>query len=202
MQGETIITEQDLQTRFQGERDLVTCAPYRVGDKIVRCGSCRAIVKSEFVTSNYCPLCGHSPFSPGVVSTSHASTILERRSRKLKPFLLLLILSAAMSLIPFAFPEVAGFLCEAAFGIGIWGGMVCAGIIGVVVAIILYNNRTVRRWWQTSAPGVCLIVIPSVSPYAVLAATWAVMVVVSIFVAIAIVVAVVALIGAIISGLD
>ena len=42
MRNEMTITRADLENRFYGERDLVSCAPYQVGDRVVRCGSCHA----------------------------------------------------------------------------------------------------------------------------------------------------------------
>lgn len=68
MNHELVITEGDLRTRFNNERDMVTLSPYRVGDRVVRCSSCRTIVKSEFVSGG-CPICGHSPFLPAPVNT-------------------------------------------------------------------------------------------------------------------------------------
>ena len=80
MNHELVITEGDLRTRFNNERDMVTLSPYRVGDRVVRCSSCRTIVKSEFVFGG-CPICGHSPFLPAPVNTRTVGTsAIETRS--------------------------------------------------------------------------------------------------------------------------
>lgn len=183
MDYEQIITESDLRTRFNNERDMVTLSPYRVGDRVVRCSSCRTIVKSEFISGG-CPICGHSPFLPAPVSTRAVGTsAIETRS--LTPLLWLLLLSAAVSLLPFAFPSMAEFLYEATFGIGFCYSMLCVGAVGVVAALITYNNSNGRRMWRNADGGFLLLLIPAGTPYLLLAAIWAVIFVLSIIIAIA-----------------
>lgn len=182
MNHELVITEDDLRTRFNNERDMVTLSPYRVGDCVVRCSSCRTIVKSEFVSSG-CPICGHYPFLPAPVNTRVVGTSAIG-TKSLTVFFLLLFLSAAFSLLPFAFPSMAEFLYEASFGIGLCYSMLGVGVVSVVAALITYNNSKGRRMWQNTNGGVLLLLIPVGTPYLLLAAIWAVIFVISIIIVI------------------
>ena len=183
MNYELVITEGDLRTRFNNERDMVTLSPYRVGDRVVRCSSCRTIVKSEFVSGG-CPICGHSPFLPAPVNTMVVETSATEK-RSLTAFFWLLLLSAAFSLLPFVFPSMAEFLYEATFGIGLCYSMLGVGVVSVATALITYNNGKGRRMWQNTDGGVLLLLIPIGTPYLLLAAIWAVIFVISIIIAIA-----------------
>lgn len=165
-----------MQTRFQGERDLITYAPYRVGDRVVRCGTCRAVIKTEFV-SNSCPLCRHTPFLPSPVTSPQKSVIISENTRSLTTFLWLLLLSVLAAYIPLSFPGISDFLCEASFGIELEQVLLCVGLIGLATAIGLYCNSNCRRMWQTSSNGTLLVLVPASSPYLVLAAMWAIIVI-------------------------
>lgn len=183
MNHELVITESDMRTRFNNERDMVTLSPYRVGDRVVRCSSCRTIVKSEFA-SRGCPICGHSPFLPAPINTSDVrTTAIETRS--LTTFLWLLLLSAMVSLLPFAFPSMTEFLYEATFGIELCYSMLCVGAVSLIAALITYNNSNGRRRWQNADGGGLLLLIPVGTPYLLLAAIWAVILVISIIIVIA-----------------
>lgn len=192
MQEELIITEADLASRFRGERDLITYAPYRVGDRVVRCGSCRAVIKSEFVTDR-CPLCSSTPFRPAPVnfpasamaSSPARNVITAEPGRSLSTFLWLLLLSVAVAYIPFAFPEAADFLYNAAFGMA-WGPMlISVGAISLLAAVILFFHEDTRSLWQNSDFGGWLLLGPIAAPYCVLAAVWAVVIAISLAIGLA-----------------
>lgn len=180
---ELVITDQDLKTRFHNERDLVTLSPYRAGDRVVRCLSCRSIVKSEFVTGR-CPICGHSPFLPAPVN------VIETRS--LTSFLWLLLLSGAAALIPFAFPGMADFICEAAFGTGFYCSMIYVGTAGFIAVLVTYYNQKFRRMWQLESRGGLLILIPAGAPYLILGAVWATIFIISMIIVIACIIGIIA----------
>lgn len=183
MNHELVITDSDLRTRFNNERDMVTLSPYRVGNRVVRCSSCRTIVKSEFVSGG-CPICGHSPFLPAPVNTrTNGSSAIETRS--LTTFLWLLLLSAMAALIPFAFPAMSDFIYEATFGIGFYYSMICVGAVSLIAALITYNNQKGRRMWQNADGGGLLLFIPVGTPYLILGAIWIAIFVISIIIAIA-----------------
>lgn len=183
MNHELVITENELRTRFHNERDMVTLSPYRVGDRVVRCSSCRTIVKSEFISGG-CPICGHSPFLPASVDTRSVVTTGDG-SRSLTAFLWLLLLSATAALLPYAFPDMTEFIYEATFEIGFYNSMVCVIVVSVIAAVITYNNRKGRRMWLDSDGGALLLLIPVGAPYLVLAVIWAVVFIISIIIAIA-----------------
>jgi hypothetical protein len=169
MRNEMVITEADLNSRFQGERDLITYAPYRVGDRVVRCGACRAVIKSEFVTRNTCPLCGRTPFSPTPVVPPPEGT---GNTGRVAGFAWWLLLAVAAAYIPFAFPKAAAFLFEAAFGIGPAHTLLCVGVIALVAAAVVFFHKGCRRLWQTSRSGALLVFVPVTAPYCVLATVW------------------------------
>lgn len=183
MNHELIITENDLRTRFNNERDMVTLSPYRVGDRVVRCSSCRAIVKSEFV-SGRCPICGHSPFLSAPVETRE-TVFSAPETRSLTTFLWLLLLSAAVSLVPFAFPSMAEFIHEATFEVGFPYSLVYVGTASIIAAIAIYNNHETRRVWQHAGRGGLLLLIPAGAPYLILGAVWAAIFVLAVIVTIA-----------------
>lgn len=185
MRGEMIITEADLASRFQGERDLVTYSPYRVGDRVVRCSGCRAVIKSEYISNNHCPLCGRTPFLPAPVNTAQTNVITSGNIRTLTTFLWMLLLSVLAAFIPFAFPSATSFLYEASFGIGLGPLLISIGVISLVAATILYFNRSTRRLWQSSGWGGFLVLVPVSVPYLVLAALWLVVFVLAIVAVIA-----------------
>ena len=176
MREEMVLTEQDLQTRFFEERDLITYSLYQVGDRVVRCATCRAVVKSEYV-SDACPLCGHSPFLPtrvenvpAVQPTGHTTVSPEQ---SFSDFLILLLISSFLSLAPFLFPEASEFLYEAAFYIGDGVTIAIAWLISILSVLILYFSQKSRQIWQTSSWGYLLPFFPIVAPYISLLAIYA-----------------------------
>jgi len=185
MHGELIITKAYLESRFQGERDLITYSPYRVGDRVVRCGACRAVIKSEYISNNRCPLCGRTPFLPAPVNPIQQGTITSGNIRSLTTFLWLLIFSAIATYLPFAFPGVSGFLYEASFGMDLRPLLISIGAISLTAAIILYFNRNTRRLWQSSGWGALLVLGPVSAPYLVLAVLWVLVFTIALAVAIA-----------------
>lgn len=198
MRGEMIITEEILRAKFAGERDLITYAPYRCGDRIVRCAACRAIIKTEFV-SDRCPLCGSTPFRTAPVdydarrtpasasrtalanpsgqrTARRIDTSAQRRNaerRGLTLFFWLLLFSAFAAYIPFLFPDSVVFLrevAEVAFGIKVDILLIALGVISGLAATVLFFNRKTRKLWQRSKWGFLLVLVPMCAPYAVLAA--------------------------------
>lgn len=178
MYGELVITKEIMAARFEGERDLVTYAPYRVGDRVIRCGTCRAVIKSEFV-SDGCPLCGRTPFLSAPVDSERRSTITSN-IRSLTAFLWLLFLSILAAYIPFAFPEVAAFIYMAAFDIAPKTILICVGTISLITALVLYNNDNCRRLWQRSDCGCLLVFVPFSAPYLILAIIWLALIVIAV----------------------
>lgn len=171
MRGEMIITEADYASRFQGERDLITCSPYCVGDRIVRCGTCRAIIKSEFVTEAGCPLCGSTPFVPATVIPPQRA-VPSGYARSLRSFLWLLLLSAALAYLPFVLPGAERSLKVLFLGMESWGRQVYVGLVGLAAAGVLYFRRDARRMWQRSKWGGLLALGPMLAPYILLGAVW------------------------------
>lgn len=173
MRGEMIITETDLVSRFRGERDLITYAPYQVGDRVVRCSHCKAVVKSEFV-NHCCPLCSCTPFTPAPVDPAQQRIIPSHTVRSLTTFFWILLLSVVATYIPFAFPGAVVFLDEASLGIGLSTLLISIGVISLITATVLYFNKSTRRFWQDSGWGCFLALAPVSAPYLVLASLWAV----------------------------
>lgn len=174
MYGELVITEEIMAERFEGEHDLVTYAPYHVGDRVVRCGACRAVIKSEFI-SNGCPLCGCTPFLSAPVDPDRQSAITPS-TRSPTTFLWLLFFSILAAYIPFAFPKASDFIYMAAFDIAPNTILICIGIISLIAAVVLYHNETCRRLWQWSNCGGLLVFVPFSAPYLVLAIIWLAMI--------------------------
>lgn len=181
MRGELVITESILRDRFQGERDLVTYELYRVGDHIVRCGNCHAVVKTEFVVSG-CPLCGSSPFNPSPVLQAPAVVPVQSTWRSQTSFMWLLILSSMLALLPFAFPGAADFLYKATFEMDTGLGLLLIGCISFVAAMIVYYNQRSRAAWQRSEYGGFLLLVPVTAPYLALAVIWLILFVFSVLV--------------------
>lgn len=201
MQNELIITEREMNSRFQGERDLVTYAPYHIGDRVVRCGRCHSIVKSEYAQDG-CPLCGHTPFFPvpivrgqessstAVVSTRHYAY------RSKKQYLLFLLLSACAALIPFLSSELTFYIYEATYGLNTEWAFALFGAVSFGVALYLYLNKKYIAIWQRKDTGYLLVFAPVLSPYIVLAGIWLAILVLSIiFYGIAIVICIGIFIG-------
>lgn len=173
MRNEMTITRADLENRFCGERDLVSCAPYQVGDRVVRCGSCHAVVKTNFIINNCCPLCSHSPFIPIPVQPVQEQ-LTENGS--LKVFFWLLIGSAGFAVLPLLFPAAFFFLQEAAFGVPApyLFAFFCAS--SLISAFLLYADQDNQRIWQNGGGGL-FILIPAAVPYLILTAVWCVLLV-------------------------
>jgi hypothetical protein len=166
MNHEQVITEADLRTRFRNERDVVTLSPYHVGDRVVRCSSCRTIIKSEFV-SDGCPICGHAPFIPAPVDIKFT----EENQRSPSSFFWRLLLSAAAAWLPFAFSNLSELIGKATSRFGIHNSMLYVGVVGLIAALITYCNRQGRRTWMNGG-GDSLLLIPVLAPYLLLAAIW------------------------------
>lgn len=168
MREEMIITEADLASRFQGERDLITYSLYRVGDRVVRCSGCRAVIKSEYVSDNRCPLCGCTPFLPAPVNPTQQGVIHSGNIRSLTAFLWSLLISAIAAYIPFAFSGENDFLYKASFGMGLVPMLIFIGGTSLISAITLYFSRSMRSLWQKSEWGGFLALMPMSAPYFVL----------------------------------
>ena len=171
MRNEMTITRVDLENRFSGERDLVSYSPYQVGDRIVRCGSCHAVVKINFITNNCCPLCSHSPFIPIPVQPVQEQPM---EVGSLRTFFWLLIGSAGFSALPLLFPAAFFFLQEAAFGVPAPYLFAFFCVSSLIAAFLLYADQDNRRIWQNGEGGL-FILIPAAAPYLVLAAVWCVL---------------------------
>lgn len=210
MKGEMVITEADMRTRFEGERDLITYAPYQVGDRIVRCNHCKSIIKTEFVTSNQCPLCGYpsfslsaqplpaTPTSPPVSYAGETTTTSRRRSQIV--YLWLLICSSVLALLPYCFADFRNLIDEATFNIGIGNAVLVTIVISTVAVLILYFNSHIREHWRRSGSGCLLPLIPFSAFYSVLAAIWLIIFILEVLVAIVAIAFVIGIICAILGG--
>ncbi len=220
----TVLTERELQTRFLGERDAVTLDPYRVGDRVVRCASCKRVVKAEFA-ANGCPLCGTTPFVPAPVErtpgravparaaapartvparqarAAPAAHIAPRRSRPMALFLWLLLLSAAAAALPYAIPDAAAFLVAATFETDSETSLYAILTASIIAAIITYNCRGARQHWRCADSGPWLLLIPICTPYLILAGIWAVLFVLKLLLAVIGVVVVFSMLVGVIAGL-
>lgn len=174
MTGEYTITQQTYETNFRGEHDALTHQAYAVGDVVVRCGSCRRVIKAEFV-DGCCPLCGSAPFTSAPVIVQRVSIrtpTYPHRSENL--FYWLVSLSTVFSIIPLFFEGASQFLSECMFGL-CWDWVyflifAAAGIAGLVLALC----PTTQRFWVRNRWGPVLLAIPPVTPYAILTCIWAV----------------------------
>lgn len=169
MRGEYILTAEDLRTRFQGERDLITYSPYRVGDRVVRCGSCGRVIKAEFVAGNTCPLCSAS-FRAIPVIPRQAAPVRAARTRSLKTYLWLLILFAVLSFLPYASPEACYDLQELGFGASLEAMLIYNGTAAGIAALLLYRNQTCRTAWRSKPAGWLLALLPGFAPVGLLLA--------------------------------
>lgn len=191
---ETILTENDLRTWLRGERDSVGYEPYRVGDRLVRCGYCRMLVKAEYVSDgNRCPLCGHAPFltaqtvqrpaaqfpprptaqaaqRPTTRPVQQPAAVTARRG--LGAFLLLLMLSTAASSLPLQLDVVQIFMQRIAgtLNFPIWWFWAYTGVVSVITMLVVYNSYTCRSHWQYTGPGVLLVLLPFAMPYLIILA--------------------------------
>lgn len=172
MLNEWTITEQDMRTRFSGERDLILYEPYQVGDRVVRCGHCCAVIKTTYVT-NTCPLCGDAPFRPVPVVPVRPVEVSDEGHRKRSTFMWLLILSVAMSLVPLFFIE-SDFLYRASFNNEIEVSLLTVAGISIITALLLYNCSETQKIWKNAEYGCVLPLLPVVAPYLIVAAIWAV----------------------------
>ena len=170
MRYEMTITQADLENHFRGERDLVSYSPYQVGDKVVRCGSCHAVVNTNFITNKCCPLCG-ARFVPASVQSAREQPV---EVGSLKTFFWLLIGSAGFAMFPLLFPTAFFFLQEAAFGVSAsyLFAFFCAS--SLIAAFLLYADQDNQRIWRNGGGGL-LILIPAAAPYLILTAVWCVL---------------------------
>lgn len=173
MTGETVLTPHDLQTQFRDERDEVTYAPYRVGDRVVRCSHCRAVIKTEFVTDNCCPLCGARPFRTAPVILPPVSChVRPRHDRSLLLFFVLLVLSVALTFLPFCFPGVLPFFQKAVFVHQPQPCLTFFAAASIASALVLFCSGYCRRMWRSSPDGWQLVLVPTLVPYLLVAALW------------------------------
>ena len=196
MLNEIIISPAELSSRFAGEYDVVTHQPYRVGDHIVRCQQCSTVIKADYIDGS-CPLCGASPFiamqfsesSPvsreswylsgranQMRNESGPAIVLPRQhfryNRDLRLFSWLIFLSALLSPMPLLIEEVALFLCEAMFGVELQVACIFLGVIAIITAMLIRFCDETIELWQHSRWGPMLILVPGISPYALLTAIW------------------------------
>ena len=196
MLNEIIITPAELSSRFAGEYDVITHQPYRVGDHIVRCQRCSAVIKTDYIDGS-CPLCGTSPFIPmqfsesnsilsgsqnrnrlstQTLNESHNSIVLPRRrfrnDRNMKLFSWLIFLSALVSPMPLLIEEVALFICEAMFGVDFQAAYAILSLIAIIAAVFIRFRNETADLWKRSKWGPALILIPAFSPYILLTAIW------------------------------
>ena len=169
MQEEKILTRRDLVTRFANEVDLVLCAPYQVGDRVVRCGSCCRIIKTEYIADNRCPLCCHGPFLPAPVDIPAPAALRAPVRRTPVEYLLLLLLSAGAALFPFLYPEQTAALWEWLYLTAMATGAQWIGSAAFFAAMMLFCSRCCRKLWKYTAAGWMTALIPAAIPYIILA---------------------------------
>lgn len=208
MNNEMIITEHEMRSRFQGERDLVTYAPYHIGDRVVRCGQCHSVVKSEYA-HNGCPLCGHTPFLPVPViqgretSATVTVSIHESARRSKTHYLLFLLLSACVALLPFLSSELSYYIFEATNGLNTEWALTLFVLVSFGVALYLYFSQKCRAMWLRNHNGYLLVFVPAFAPYIVLAGIWLAILVLSIiFYGVAIIICVGIFIGIVAGSSD
>lgn len=208
MQNELIITEHEMLSRFQGERDLVTYAPYHIGDRVVRCGRCHCVVKSEYA-QNGCPLCGSTPFFPIPITrsnntaTSSVQSVHQNVVRSKKYYLLFLLLSACVALLPFFSSDLSYLVYEATYGLETEWCFVLFGLVSFGTVLYLYFSKKYSIVWQREPYGFLLAFVPMLAPYLILAGIWLAILVLSIvFYVIAIIICVAVFIGIIAGSSD
>ena len=195
MKYEIEITPSDLASQFAGEYDVITHQPYRIGDHLVRCRQCRAVIKTDYIDGE-CPLCGASPFvgmqfRPNEtrqnenrrVERSHPAsqiasqcTITPRQrfcyNRNETLLTLLVNISAILSPFPLWIDEVGRFIHDAMFGMDFLTTYVIFGTISFIVSIIIEWRNDTAELWKHSKWGLLLIFIPALCPYLLLAGIW------------------------------
>ena len=197
MDHEMVITQKDLDTRFQGERDLVTYAPYQIGDRVVRCSACHCVVKTEFIT-NQCPLCGHAPFVPVPVVAPEDDAPVRNQRRDRSDFFWMLMVSAGLSLVPYFIFEGSSFMQEVTFGAAPDQVLLYGSLTALIVALIVYCSAG-KSWEKREGSG--FVLLPAISPYLLLAGIWALIALSAVLLTIGIIVMGIMLIASFVSNL-
>ena len=205
MRGEMVITEADMQSRFSGERDLITYEPYHVGDRIVECDHCKSIIKTEFITSDVCPVCEYPSFRESLRPQTTMSAAVRENvpvgvGRSLKVYFWLLLCAAAVALLPYCFESTRNLIASATFGIEMRTAALLTLALSVIAFLVLYLNHSLRASWQFSDGGFLLLLVPTFVPYAILAAIWLVIAAIAVLITILVIAFVIGIISAIVSG--
>lgn len=210
MNNELIISQANYSSLFAGERDVVTHQPYRIGDRVVRCQRCRAIIKTEFVDT-CCPLCGASPFvatqfnnttsRPANYHSSIVSPSRNYRTNRSRSTLgTLLILSVATSTLPFHIESILPFLSEAMFEMDLASALIAVVIVSIITALVVGFSSDTVNYWKHKRSGFLVALAPAFSPYLILALLWLGAFAISVAIAIAAVALCIAIIVGICSG--
>ena len=174
MNNELVITQANYESLFAGVRDVITHQPYRIGDRVVRCQHCRAIIRTEFVDAR-CPMCGASPFvsayfnnndsQPGASRPRVVSRRRYRVHRKRWTLNVLLILAVVTSSLPFQFDGFRWFLYGLMPGLDQTAALL--GVVGVsaITAVVIACRSRIVNYWKHKRSGVLVVLIPAVGPY-------------------------------------
>jgi hypothetical protein len=88
-------------------------------------------------------------------------------------------------MLPFGIPSMTETIEKAMLGVSLQRCMLYVGIVSLIAAVITYNNRECRRTWQNRKRGRAILLIPAGAPYLILAAVWALILILTIGLAIA-----------------
>ena len=201
MLNELVITQANYQSQFAGERDVVTHQPYRIGDRVVRCRNCLAIIKTEYVDGS-CPMCNTTPF----VSVSfhgnasrqggkHPNVVSPRRNwnyrrpenttwRRFEPFcrsrrmlMILLVLAVIISGIPLEIRDFRKFIYGIIPDLNLSTAKTVVIGVSAITAVMIACIRRIADYWKYKRSGFLIPLIPVVSPYLLAAicvlAVWA-----------------------------
>ena len=191
MNNELIITQSNYETLFAGARDVITHQPYRIGDRVVRCRRCRAIIKTEFVDTR-CPMCGASPFisvrfdanvsgtagkhppavSPGRyyhASGRHSRAGVSGREyyfcRSRWTLAILLVLAVVASTFPFRIDGFRKFVSGIMPDMRMSTALVLVVVVSAITAVITACCPALFDCWRFKRSGFLVVLIPVVSPY-------------------------------------
>ena len=210
MNNELIISQANYASLFAGERDVITHQPYHIGDRVVRCQRCRAVIKTEFVDTG-CPLCGASPFIPAQFNNiasrttcGHSSVVAPSRhyrtNRSKSSLITLLILAVSASTIPFQIDGALPFLSEAMFDMELSSAFIAVVIVSALTALVIACRSDTVNYWKHKRSGFLIGLLPIISPYLVVALLWLGAFAIGVVIAIAAVALCIALIAGICSG--
>lgn len=210
MTNELIISQANYSSLFAGERDVITHQPYRIGDRVVRCQRCRAIIKTEFVDTG-CPLCGTSPFistqfsnNVSRASYGHSSVVSPSRNyrtnRSRSTLFTLLFLSVAASTIPFQIESILPFLSEAMFDMDLSSAFIAVVVVSFITALVVGCRSDTVNYWKHKKAGFLVALVPAFSPYLILALLWLGAFAIGVAIAIAVVALCIGIIVGICSG--